>query len=67
MAALQIHDHRGPDIVDLRRCALDLWLGLDRRKVARTRGEPARIARLVARGTSLSEECITSILRRRTG
>ena len=65
MAALQIHDHRGADAVDLRRYALHLWPGLDRRKLSRTRGEPGRIAKLVARRTALSEECITGILRRR--
>jgi hypothetical protein len=67
MAALQIHDHAPAEAVDLRQCALDVWPGLDRRKLARTKGEPARIARLVAHRTSLSEECIAGILKRQTG
>jgi len=67
MATIWIQDHPGAGAIDLRQRALDFWPGLDRRKLARTRGEPARIARLVARQTSLSEDCITIILQRRTG
>lgn len=54
-----------PD-VDVRARALMLWPRLDRRKLARTRGDPARIARLVERRTALSREAIIGILEGRS-
>ncbi len=46
--------------------ALAVWPGLDRRKLARTSGEPARVARLVEHRTALSRETIVRILIRET-
>ncbi len=48
--------------VDARSRALAMWPGLDRRKLARTCGDPVRIARLVERRTSLPRESIIGIL-----
>ena len=45
--------------------ALLLWPGLDRARLGRTRGDPHKVARLVARRTIHSEEAILSLLRRR--
>jgi hypothetical protein len=42
--------------------ALAVWPRLDREKLRRTRGDPRRIARLVARRTTLSVETIVLIL-----
>jgi hypothetical protein len=42
--------------------ALAIWPGLDRDRLARTRGDPARITRLVTRRTSLSAESIFAVL-----
>jgi hypothetical protein len=44
------------------RRALDLWPRLDRRALHRVRHDPTRIARLVARRTSLSVETIVQML-----
>ncbi|MDA8238033.1 MAG: hypothetical protein M0T75_09165 [Chloroflexi bacterium] len=44
------------------RRALALWPRLDPEKLRRTRGDPRRIARLVARRTALSVETILLIL-----
>jgi hypothetical protein len=44
--------------------ALVLWPGLDRRALARTRGDTRRIARLVARRTLLREAEIEQLLLR---
>jgi hypothetical protein len=44
--------------------ALAIWPGLDRVRLARTRGDPAAITRLVMRRTSLSSEGIMSVLTR---
>jgi len=44
------------------RRALALWPRLDREKLHRTNGDPARIARLVARRTTLSFETIVLML-----
>ena len=44
--------------------ALALWPGLDRARLGRTRGDPRKVARLVARRTNLSEDTILEILRR---
>lgn len=46
------------------RRALVLWPGLDRRALGRTRGDTRRIARLVARRTSLQEAAIEELLAR---
>jgi hypothetical protein len=43
--------------------ALALWPGLDRKALARTGGEPDRIARLVTRRTALPEASIIAMLR----
>lgn len=51
---------RAPD--DSRQRALLLWPGLDRMKLARTRGEPQRVARLVACRTALPHETILGML-----
>jgi hypothetical protein len=48
--------------VDVRVRALALWPGLDRRKLSRTQGDPARVARLVGRRTSLPPEAIVALL-----
>jgi len=47
---------------DVRRKALAVWPGLDRRKLTRTCGDPKRIARLVERRTALPYEAILGIL-----
>ena len=39
-----------------------MWPGLDRKKLARTCGDPARVARLVERRTKHSIESIIRIL-----
>lgn len=52
--------------VDVRSRALAVWPGLDRKKLARTCGDPARVARLVERRTALSRESIIGILERRS-
>jgi hypothetical protein len=44
--------------------ALLLWPGLDRVRLGRTRGDPNRIARLIARRTIHSEETILALLQR---
>ena len=43
---------------DARARALAIWPRLDRRRLNRTCGDPARVARLVGRRTSLSPEAI---------
>jgi hypothetical protein len=43
--------------------ALLIWPRLDRARLARTRGDPRKVARLVARRTIHSEESILSLLR----
>ena len=48
-------------------CAVDLlalarWPGIDRHALARCRHDPKRIARLVARGSSLPIEAIRALL-----
>ena len=48
--------------VDVRRQALALWPGLDRRKLSRTGGRPRRVARLVERRTPLTLETILGML-----
>lgn len=47
---------------DIRARALLLWPGLDRKKLARTCGDPCRVARLIERRTALSRETIISML-----
>ncbi len=47
---------------DPRQRALLLWPGLDRPKLARTGGQPGRVARLVGRRTALSHETILRML-----
>jgi hypothetical protein len=47
--------------------ALLLWPGLDRGRLAGTRGDPVRIARLVARRTALPPETILRMLGLRIG
>ena len=42
--------------------ALAIWPGLDRVRLARTRGDPDRITRLVQRRTTLSSESIFAVL-----
>jgi hypothetical protein len=49
--------------IDVRRAALMMWPGLDRTKLARTRGRPDLVARLVARRTALPYEVILGMLR----
>jgi hypothetical protein len=51
-----------PDAIDARRRALALWPRLDAAKLARTCGEPERVARLIERRTSLSREAIVRLL-----
>ncbi len=46
----------------IRRRALILWPGLDRARLARTAGDPLRIARLVERRSSLPGEVIVAML-----
>ena len=43
--------------------ALLIWPRLDRAQLTRTRGDPRKVARLVARRTNHSEEAILSLLR----
>lgn len=43
--------------------ALLIWPRLDRARLTRTRGDPRKVARLVARRTNHSEEAILSLLR----
>ena len=47
---------------DPRQRALLLWPGLDRMKLARTRGEPRRVARLVGCRSALPRETILRML-----
>ncbi len=64
MIATGPHSHSSSALeacVFMRR-ALLMWPRLDRRKLARCGCDPQRIARLVARRTSLSIESITAIL-----
>ena len=42
--------------------AVGLWPRLERRKLARARHDPDRVAALVARRTSLSEEAILKLI-----
>ena len=42
--------------------ALSIWPGLDRARLSRTRGDPRKLARLVARRTIHSEETILTLL-----
>ena len=55
-------DERGQLPNDSRQLALLLWPGLDRIKLARTRGEPRRVARLVGRRSALPRETILRML-----
>jgi hypothetical protein len=48
--------------VDPRSRALAIWPGLDRRKLARTCGDPHRVARLVEQRTTLPRETILGML-----
>ncbi len=48
--------------IDSRRRALAIWPRLDASKLARTCGEPERVARLVERRTSLSRKAIVQLL-----
>ncbi len=50
------------DASDLRRRALAIWPRLDASKLARTCGEPAKVARLVERRTSLPRKAIVQLL-----
>jgi hypothetical protein len=52
----------GPAHVDYRRRALGIWPGLDRTRLRRTKGDPWRIANLVATRTSLAHEDILVLL-----
>ena len=52
------------DVSAVDRRALALWPGLDRQALRRCHHEPARIARLVARRTSLTIEIIQGMLTR---
>lgn len=52
--------------LDVRTRALAMWPGLDRRKLARTCGDPARVARLIERRTALPRESIIRILEGRS-
>ena len=56
-----------PMPVDLCARALALWPRLDRARLTRTKGDPVRIARLVAPRTSLTPECILAILTKDEG
>jgi len=49
-------------VTDVRKRALSLWPGLDRRKLSRTGGCPSRVARLVARRTSMDLDTILGML-----
>jgi hypothetical protein len=55
---------RGPDSRNeaLYERANDLWPRLDRGRLSRTRGDPRKIARLIARRTALTEEAILLLL-----
>lgn len=62
-----MEDHEGQDsrptrAYDPRPRALVVWPGLDRRKLARTCGDPDRVARLVERRTALPCEAILALL-----
>lgn len=46
----------------VKRRALSLWPGLDRRKLGRTHGDPKRIARLVAPRSGLLPDEIVELL-----
>ena len=50
------------DAIDLRRRALAIWPRLDASKLARTCGEPAKVARLIERRTSLPRKAIVQLL-----
>jgi hypothetical protein len=50
------------DAIDPRKRALAIWPRLDAAKLARTCGEPERVARLIERRTSLSREAIVRLL-----
>jgi hypothetical protein len=53
----------GPsDAIDPRRRALAIWPRLDAAKLARTCGEPERVARLIGRRTTLPKEAIIRLL-----
>ena len=52
--------------VDVRSRALEMWPGLDRRKLTRTCGDPVRVARLVERRTAIPRETIIRILEGRS-
>ena len=56
----------GSAAADVRSRALAMWPGLDRKKLARTCGDPARVARLVERRTALPRESIIGILEGRS-
>ena len=47
--------------------ALAIWPRLDRGRLARTRGDPVRIARLVTERTALTAESIVAMLLRTEG
>lgn len=47
---------------DVQSRALAIWPGLDRRKLARTCGDPFRVARLVERRTALPLDAILGML-----
>jgi hypothetical protein len=51
-----------PEAEALYRRATILWPGLDRRQLTRTKGDPRRVARLIARRTALPEESILILL-----
>lgn len=61
-----VTDNRGalvtPEAEALYRRATILWPGLDRRQLTKTKGDPRRVARLIARRTSLPEESILVLL-----
>ena len=52
----------GPPRIDYRRRALGIWPGLDRARLRRTKGDPWKIASLVATRTSLDQEDILVLL-----
>ncbi|NJD29528.1 MAG: hypothetical protein FIA92_14705 [Chloroflexi bacterium] len=56
----------GSAAADVRIRALAVWPGLDRKKLARTCGDPVRVARLVERRTALPRESIIGILEGRS-
>jgi hypothetical protein len=53
--------------IDYRDRALTLWPRLDKGRLRRTRGEIARVARLVERRTAMSFEIIVGMLKRGDG